>query len=188
MQRLLELFQIGDHLVGGAEVRLRDNLDKGHTAAVVVCPGLVQPGVVDQLARVLLHVQLVDADGALPLLGTDGHRSVPGDGQVELTDLIGFGQIGVKIVLPVKLAVPGDLAVQGQPSFDRVFQHLCIEYRQRTGHPSAHRAAVGVGVASELGGAGAEDFCLGGQFHMGFQANDSLPGHAGSPPFGIRLW
>ena len=32
----LQLFQIGDHLVGGAEVRLGDNLDEGHAAAVVV--------------------------------------------------------------------------------------------------------------------------------------------------------
>ena len=179
LQDLFQLLQVGDHLVGGAEVGLGDDLNEGHAAAVVVRLGLIQPGVVNQLARVLLHVHLVDADGlALP----DVHRAVAGDGGVELGNLVRLGQVGVEVVLPVEPAGPGDLTVQGQARLDGQLHHLLVEHRQGTRHAGTHRTAVGVGRAAELGGAGTENFRPGGQLHVGLQADDSLPGHWASPP------
>ncbi len=40
-----------------------------------------------------------------------------------------------------------------------------------------------LGSPPKAGGAGAEDFCFGGQFYMGFQADNGFPGHITSPPF-----
>ncbi len=169
-----QLLQIGNDLLGGAEVGLGDNLDEGHAAAVVVAAGLVGPGVVDQLARVLLHVQLVDAHR---LAAADVHPAVPGNGQVELGNLIGLGQVRVEVVLPVKAALFGDLTPQGQTGLDGKFQHLLVEYGQGAGHAGAHRTAVGVGCATEGGGAGAENFGGRGELHMGLQTDDGFPGH-----------
>ena len=131
MQGLPQPLQVGDHLLRRAEVGLGDNLDERHAAAVVVDFGLLRPGVVDQLARVLLHVQLVNAHGAAPHL----HRPVPADGQIELGDLVGLGQIGVEVVFPVEPAVPGDGAAQGQGGPDGVLHHLPVEHGQRPGMP-----------------------------------------------------
>ena len=179
-----QLFQIGDDLLPRAEVGLGDDLNEGDAAAVVVCPRLVDPGVVDQLARVLLHVQLMDADGLARL---DGHRAVPRNGQVELGDLICLRKVGIEIVFPVKFAVAGDLTVQGQPGLHRKLQHLFVHDGQRAGHACAHRAAVGVGRAAEFRCAGAEYFRPGGQLHMGLQADDRFPCHCASPPLGILV-
>ena len=107
-----ELLQVGDDLLGGAKVGLGYNFDEGNAAAVIVGPGLVDPGVVHQLSRILLHVKLVNADGLFRTGGgLDGHGAVPDNGEIELGDLVGLGQVGVKVVLPIKFAVAGDSAV-----------------------------------------------------------------------------
>ena len=138
----------------------------------------------DQLAGVLLHVELVDTDGLLPAgLGVDGELAVADDGEIELGDLVGLGEVGVEVVLPVEPAGPGDLPVQGQAHLHGVLQHLLVDHRQGAGHAHAHRAAVGVGGAAELGGAGAEDLGLGGELHVGLQTDDSFPGHLACASF-----
>ena len=150
----------------------------------------------DQLARILLHMQLVDADGLGAGGGADVDSAVMADGQVELGDLIGLWQVGVEVVFPVEPAAAGDGAVQGQSGLDGEFQHRLVQHGQRAGHAGAHRAAVGVGIAAEFSGAAAEDLRGGGQFHMGLQADHGFPGHCASPPFcaawpgrgGVRLW
>ena len=106
-----ELFQISDDLVRCAEVRLGDDFHQRHAAAVIVRPRLVDPVVVDQLAGVLLHMQLVNADHLLLAAYLDGNLAVPADGEIELGDLVCLGKVGVEVVLPVELAVPGDLTV-----------------------------------------------------------------------------
>ena len=189
LQRGLQLLQIGDDLLGGAEVRLSDDLDQRHAAAVVVRPGLVDPRVVHQLAGILLHVHLVDADDLFLAAGQpDGHLAVGGDGQVELRDLVCLGQVGVEVVLAVELVVASDVAVQRQSGLGRIAHDRLVHNGQCAGHTGAHRAAVGVGRAAEGGGAGAEDLRPGGQLHMGLQADHSFPSHVTSPPLLPGVW
>ena len=183
LQDGLQLLQIGDHLLSGAEVGLGNDLDQRHAAAVIVRPGLVQPGVVDQLARVLLHVQLVDADHLFPRRRGDAHTPVPGNGEVELGHLVRLGQVGIEVVFPVEPAAPGDLAVQRQPGTAGVLHHLSVHHGQGPRHSSADGAAVGVGLSPEPGGAGAEYLGAGGQLRVGLQPDHSFPGHVIQPPF-----
>ena len=60
---LPQQFQIGHHLLGSAKVRLCYNFQQGYPAAVEVAPGLPGLRVVVQLACILLHMDLMDADG-----------------------------------------------------------------------------------------------------------------------------
>ena len=78
-----ELFQVGDDFLGAAHIRLGDNLNQGHAASVVIHQGAVLPLVVDQLSRVLLHVNLMDSHLLFrPGLRLNLHPAVVADGQV----------------------------------------------------------------------------------------------------------
>ncbi len=182
LQRGAQLLQISDHLIRRAEVRLGDDLDQRHAAAVVVRAGLVNPVVVHQLAGVLLHVQLVDADHLLLLADADGHPAVAADGEIELRDLVGLGKVRVEVVLPVKLVVAGDLTIEGEAGLHGILQHLPVQDRQGARHTGAHRAAVRVGRAAELRRAGAENLGPGGKLHVGLQTDHHLPIHQCAPP------
>ena len=172
----LELLQVLHRFLAGADVRLRDDLDEGHAAPIVVDEDLLPQ--VHQLARVLLHMDAGDADlfAAVQLDVT-----VLADGHVVLADLVRLGQIRVNVVLSVHLAHPVDLAVRGEPRRDGVLHHPLVHHGEAARLTGADGAAVGVGLPSELGGAGAEDLRLCGQLHVGLQPDDHFPAHSDTP-------
>ena len=69
----------------------------------------------------------------------------------------------------------GDIEVQGHGGFHRILQHLLVQHRQGARQSADHRIDVGVGVVPEGGGSTGEDFALGTQLHVGFQADHGLP-------------
>jgi len=117
-------------------------------------------------------MNLVDPDLLLSCCRLDLHPAVMADRQIQLGDLVVLGIIRIEIILPVKFAILVDTAVGSQTYGQGIFHHLLIENRQGAGHTGAHRAGMGVGRSSELGGASAEDLGSGSQLYMNLQTYD----------------
>ena len=67
-----------------------------------------------QFSGILLHVDFMDADDLFLIPHLDFHPAVLADGKIQLADLVGFGQIGIKVVFAVEFCGAGDGAVGGQ--------------------------------------------------------------------------
>ena len=128
MENSLEFFEVADDLIRRAEVGFADDFDQRHAAAVVIHHGGIRGGVVHQLSRVLLHVNLVNADDlSAAVLGFNLNASVAADGEVELADLVRLGKVGIEVVLAVEFVVARDLAVQRESCLGRVFHNRLVE-------------------------------------------------------------
>ena len=193
-----DLGGIFGRLTAGAQIRLAHNLGEGHAGAVVIhqrmggtsqtiCAG------VHKLARVFLHVQTLDSDafevGVFPFLRhLHFDPAVFGDRLVVLGDLVVLRQIGVEILLAIKLAVLGDVEVERHRRLHCILEHPLIEHRQRARQPTHHGVNVGVGVVAEGRGGTGEDLAVGAQLHVGLQADHGFPGglscHVSSPCVG----
>ena len=182
----LDLFHVGAGFLGGAHVRLGDDFQQGHAGAVVVHIGrsrVLDVGAgMHQLACVLLHVDAGQADALLLPLHINIHPAMLGNGQVVLGGLPVLGQVGVVVVLAVKLAVLVDFAVGGKPRLDAELHHPLVHRGQHAGHAKAHRTHMGVLVCAKTGGAAAENLGLGLQFAMYFQADYGFILHQLLPP------
>ena len=75
-----------------------------------------------QFACILFYMDPLDADAPAGCL----HIPAFADGMVKLGDLIGLGQVGIKVVLPVKGAVQLDFPVQAEPRLHRQFHRLPV--------------------------------------------------------------
>ena len=174
-----ELSQIRHGLLRGADVRLGNDLDQRHAASVHVQrrAGFL---IVQELARVLLDVDAGDAHALFPRAGLDDERSPLAQGAVELADLIGFGQVGIKVILAVEAAAVVHMAAQRHAGHGRIAQHLGVEHRQRPRQSHAHGTHMRVGLRAEGVFAGAEHLAFCAQLHMRFQADDHFicPVHA----------
>ena len=80
----------------------------------------------DQLSRILFHMDLMDAYKLLSCFRFDLHLSIPANGKVKLGDLIILWIIRIKIIFPVKFAVPCNVTVCGKSHCHRIFQNLLI--------------------------------------------------------------
>ena len=167
-----KLLQVGHGLLRRADVRLRHNLDERHAAPVAVQITAVL--VMDQLTGVLLNVNPGDADFLGSRRGLDFQRTLLAKGQVVLGNLVGLGQVGVEIVLPVLLGVFGNGAAGGHAGLDGILHHLLVQDRQRAGQSHTNRAALGVGRCAEPGGAATENLGLGLQLHMDLETHHHL--------------
>ena len=98
-----QLFQIGAGFLRRAKVRLGHDLDQGHAATVQVDSRYAGP-VVQQLARVFLHVDAGNADAFRSPICENFHKSRFAQGVEKLGDLIGLGQVGIKEILAVEAA------------------------------------------------------------------------------------
>src|SRR5581483_648792 len=85
-----------------------------------------------------------------------------------------LGQVGVKIILAREHDLARDLAVRRQSGPDRELDDFFVEHRQDAGKAGAHRAGVVIGRRAEAGRAAAEDFRLGENLGVDFQADDGL--------------
>ena len=178
-----EFFQICDNLLGASHVRLGYDLNKRHTASVVVNQGAVFPLVMDQLTRVFLHMHLMDTNGLFACRSLDLNSSVIADWQIQLGNLVVLRVIRVKIVLTVKLAVLMDMAVCRKTCLDGKFHNLFVQDRKGSRHTGADRAGMRVRCAAKFCGASAEDLCFCGKLYMHLKSYDCLIlFHAFSPP------
>ena len=130
----------------------------------------------EQLTGVFLDVDTgyADALGIAFLVHDDVQMTMLAQRNIILGNLIGLGQVRIEVVLTVLLADIVDLAAQSMTHADGIVNNLLIQYRQRTGHTGADRAAVGVYFRAEGVLAAAVNLGLCIQFGMDFQANDDL--------------
>ena len=166
-----ELLQVRLGFLGGADVRLRNDLDQRNAATVAVYHGAVYV-VVHQLSGVLLNVDPGDADALGACRRLNIQPAVLAKRQVVLGDLICLGQVGIEVVLPVLLGKMGNGAVGGKSRLDGVFHHLSVQGGQGARQTHADRTALRVGGGSEIGGAGAEDLGFGFQLNVDLKTDD----------------
>ena len=94
-----------------------------------------------------------------------------------LGDLVALGKIGVEIVLPVKLIVRTDRAIQRQPRAHGHFNGNAIDDRQRTRQAQTDRTGLAVRRAPEGCPAPAEHFGLRAQLRMHLDPDDNFVDH-----------
>ena len=128
----------------------------------------------DILARVFFEMCARDSD--LPRGIADGNLepAFADNRNLELANLIGFGQVGVEIVL----ARENRILIHGRVDCLREahgFAHrLAVEHRQRAGQPEAGGADMAIGRIAEACGAGAENLGFGVELNMDFKPDNGL--------------
>ena len=153
---VLSLLDIGLGLLRRAQIGLRHDLHQRHARAVEIDIGILRMLVVQALARVLLQMQPLDADGdALAAQQIDDDLALADDRALVLADLIALRQVGIEIVLPVEDRSEIDLGLQPEPGADGLGDAVFVDHRQHAGHGGIDQAHMGVRLAAELGrGAG----------------------------------
>jgi hypothetical protein len=87
--------------------------------------------------------------------------STPQDGKFKLSDLVPFGQIGVKVILAIESAYGLNFGPDGTPKAKGESNRFPVQDRQRSGQASAYGTGKSVGGATKGGRAGAKKFALG---------------------------
>ena len=156
--------------------------------SVIIHQGNILPFIMYQLSRILLHVDFMNSYFLPPGRRFDFHAAVLADGEVELGNLIVLRIVGVKIVLPVKSAEPGNGTAGSKANSHGIFHHLLIQYGKGARHSGTDGTGMGIGRSAESSGAAAEDFGPGCQFYMNLKADYCfvLLCHLSAPPF-IRI-
>ena len=178
-----QFLQIGQGFVCGTEIRVADNFDQGNAGSVIVNQTLVGVRVMQEFACVFFDMDLLDPDGfgagfgAGGAGGCDVYMAFGTDWGVKLCDLIGCGQIGIVIVFFVEGVAGGDAAVGDKSGGNGQLDGSFVEDGQKSGHTAASGTDVFIGFGSERGGAGAEEFGLGGHFYMDFKTHDQFIAH-----------
>ena len=134
---------------------------------------------VQRFARIFFEVGARQVDGFFVGLVTaaDLHRqrATLHHGQIELTDLVAFGQVRVKVVLACKNRFRSDLRINGQTKADRTFDSLPVEYRQHAGKGEIDGAGLGIGLGAEGGGSAGEYLRDCRQLCVRLDADDNFP-------------
>ena len=162
------------------DVRFRDDLKQGYARAVEVDPAVGSVFLcrgVHQLSRVLLHVHAFDADlpKAFHLVRLDGKIPLGGKRLVVLGDLIIFRQVGVVIVLPRHLRMPGNVAVERESSSYGHAVRRLVDDRKRPGCTHADRAYERIRVCSVPVGTGTEHLGIGLKLHVHLKTDGCAP-------------
>ncbi len=144
-----------------AQIRLGDDLDERHAAAVVVDVRLaprVRKSLVQGLAGIFLHVHARDADTGGPARGGRVFDHAAGRQRLlVLGDLITLGEIRVEVVLPREHRRLVDPAPERERRLDRLVHGRAVQNGQRARQAEADWADVRVRRRAELGAAAAED-------------------------------
>ncbi len=132
----------------------------------------------EQLGYILLKMNAGYAHPPFFAINLNGKPAVMTDGGIILGNLIALHQIGIGVVLAVKLGVIGDSAVESQSGHHGIFYCLLINSRQNPGHPKADRADMGIGWSSGIiGAAAAVHLALRQKLGMNLQSNNGLVAH-----------
>ncbi len=135
-----------------------------------------------RFARVLLEVrtrQLHRLDVGLACFGLHHERQrAPLDHRsFVLADLVALRQIGIKVILARKDAVPGDGGADRDAEADRTLDRTSIQHRQRARQSQIDRARLRIRFGAERGRRARENLALGGQLRMRFDADNDFPRH-----------
>ena len=104
-------------------------------------------------------------------------------GKFVLGDLVTFRQVGIKVVFPGEDRFGIDPAVGGQGHFEGELHRFPVQDRERTGHPQADLADMGIGRGPEGGGAAAEYLAGGEQVGVDLQPDNGLVFQSLPPEF-----
>jgi hypothetical protein len=132
---------------GRPEVRLGDDFDQRHAAAVEVevgaGAGIGEP-VVERLAGVLFHVDPGDPDAARAAAGLELHGAAGRQRPIVLGDLIALGQVRIEVVLAREHRRRLHRAAERMRRPHRELDGALVQDRQRSRQSQADRADVGV--------------------------------------------
>ena len=170
-------FGIGHRFGGGAHFGFGYHFQQRRTGAVQVDAGGAVQTFVHRFARVFLHVGAGYVDGFHFVAHHDFQLAVFHNRQVQLADLIAFGQVGIEIVFAVEHVFAVDGGVQRQAELNRFFHHFAVHHRQRARQRAFHHAGVRVRLCAEGGACAAENFGLCVELDVDFQADYGFPGH-----------
>ena len=162
-----------------SEVRLRDDFDEGHAAAIEIevgAPVGVGKAFVQRLPGVLFHVHPDDADTLGRALRLEFDLASRGQRPVVLRDLIALRQVGIEVVLPGENGDRLDGGAERVRGAHRVLHGAPVQDRQGAGQTQAHRAHVDVRRCAERGAAATKDFAGCQQLTMDLEADDRLKG------------
>ncbi len=107
----------------------------------------------------------------------DVQKAVLGQGKFVLGDLVTLRKIRIKVVFPGEDRLGIDPAVGGQGHFQGELHGFPVQDRERTGHPQADLADLGIGRGPEGGGAAAEDLAGGEQMGVDLQPDNGFVLH-----------
>jgi len=111
----------------------------------------------DELSGIFLDMNAGNAD---TLAAVQFDIALFTEGLIILRNLVGFRQIGIYIILSVHMGLGIDFAVQRQAGFNGIFHHFLVENGKGSRLTRANRAAMGVGLSPEFGGAAAKILVL----------------------------
>ena len=128
MQGRLDGIQVGLCLGGGAHIRLGNDLDQRHAAAVKVHQAARKIIGMDQLTGILLDMDAghTDALGVSLFIYNGVNITVFTQRNIKLRNLIRFGQIGIEVVFAVHLTDIIDTAMQRIAHAHGIVHHTLI--------------------------------------------------------------
>ena len=85
-----------------------------------------------RFARIFFHVRTGNIDGFQGLAHHNFQLAMLDNRQIQLADLIAFGQIGIKVVFAVEHVFAVDGGAQRQAQLNRLVNHFAVHHRQ---HP-----------------------------------------------------
>ena len=171
-----DLLDVGDRLFRRADVGARDNLHQRRARPVQIDVGFRRRQVVDQLARVLLQVQALDADvEEAAVLGLHLDHALAHDGVIQLADLIAGRQVGIEVVLAVELALQIDLRLQAQTRLHRLLDAVLVQGRQHAGEASVDQRHLLVRTRAKTDSGAREQLGLRRHLGVDFQPHDDFP-------------
>ncbi len=132
--------------------------------------------VVHGLARILLHMQAGDADPLGHLaVGLNIHIAARNDRVLVLADLIALGQVGVKIVLPVKARIVVHLPVDAEPGLHRLLDATLVQHRQHARKGRVNQADMAVRLLAERGRRAGKQLGVGDDLRVHLEPDHHLP-------------
>jgi len=176
-QDFMQAPEVFRRLFRRTDIRFADNFDERHAGAVQIHVAYRIIVVMDQLARVFLHVNPGDADLPGPLARLDHDVPVLRQRIGVLRNLVALGQVGIKVIFPCKDVLRIDGAVRRERHLHGVFHDFLVEHGQDARHSQTNGAGVAVGGRAEFGGTGTENFCFREQLGVDFQPDDGFKIH-----------
>ena len=120
-----------------------------------------------QLSCVFFQMEPGNANALRGTFHGNVKKSLLSQGEIILADLVGLGEVGIKIILSVKPGGFPNGTVQGESPPNPEAYSLRIEHRQSSGLPCTDRADIAVGHRSDIvRGTAAEKLGFGEKLHV----------------------
>lgn len=189
-ENLLKGLEVGECFFGGFDICLADDFHQWGAGAIEVD----QAGVafVGGFGNVFFEVDAVESDffvrcgdGFLGIFRvgevSEEDFTALAEGEVELSELVVLGHVGVEIVFAVPGADFWGGAAQQHAGEDGFFDGFTVEYWHGPGHTETNWTGVGVWLGAEFRFAGAEHFGAGFDLAVNFEADryEIVCGHSG---------